>query len=158
MVQKKRQQLVTKTSPKTPKSNLSICPTRGRRVVATDRYQAVGSLTVSTNLQSKSIIHNHLFCLFVTKNNLPRFWESSRNLPPILKAGDVTNRTDGWKKYQGIVRTDVSHKSSLWSYITPRHFELSSGARTSGWMVIQFEKVVGQVFRSTRYVGARPFI
>ena len=62
LVQKTLQQLVTKTSPKTPpRTNLSICPTRGRRVVATDRYQAVGSLTVSTNLQSSQ---KQLLCLF----------------------------------------------------------------------------------------------
>ena len=42
----KRQQFGTKSS----NANLSIWLTRGRSVVATERYQAVGSLTVNTNL------------------------------------------------------------------------------------------------------------
>ena len=47
-----------------PGQDLSICPTRGRRVVATDRYQADGSLTVSTNLIKQQ------FCLGTASNIL----------------------------------------------------------------------------------------
>ena len=46
--------------------DLSICPTRGRRVVATDRYQADGSLTVSTNLKKTAIV----VCLGTASNIL----------------------------------------------------------------------------------------
>ena len=130
--------------------DLSICPTRGRRVVATDRYQADGSLTVSTNLKKtaivtclgiycnsrtdRRIILSFSFYQFVLKCS-PGFWKSSRNLPPVLKARDVANGTKHME--------DGEKVKALWK----RWMNACIGKKSAGSSFL-----IGQI------CAARPFI
>ena len=59
--------------------------------MATDLYQALGSLTVSTSLRCQNVFEEKK-----NKTNIspPGVWEGLRNLPPVLKARNIANSTE----------------------------------------------------------------